>query len=572
MSTKKRARKIIASLLAVAALANFAACGVVLDDGEESSSTRPMDKTKTQIYIGNYNGGLGYKWLEDAILDFEEIYNAEHPDDQVQLNIDNEKDKFLSSALKQSIRSNRQDMYILDDLDYYDFANTGLLADITDVVVDETSGVSIESIMNDSLKNYYQIPENAGFTATGGHYYGVPFYQSFYHLIYDKDLFEENGFYLNEDGTGFIEPGSDEKRYGEEGTWNYGLPRTYSQFFMMLDHIKNSSVIPITWTGKYRDAYVPRYISTIMATYAGADNFAANFSLNGEIEVLTSNSFAESPAKTFEKANLATEKKTITTENWVDLMASQPSAYFAMKFAKDISNKDYLNVKVIRSLSETHILAQDTFLRSKPKSETKGEGQAIAMLLEGAYWMNEARASFNDIANEYGDDYSLENRNFGVMSFPVADDETGDVTPTLAANGGSVICVNQSSQHKDVVKEFIKFIHTEEQLKKFTETTYVKRPYDYTMSESEMAQMPTYVQDIMNLSNNANVVFTMPTNYKMFAKTDVKSPSWLFGSMVNSSSYKNPILDFYDDTNLTALDYYKGIIDYKSNYFSDYLK
>ena len=65
---KKKINKIIAlvsAMATVAACLPFAACK---DDG------RQVDKSKAQLHVSNYNGGVGHDWLDAHIARFEEAY------------------------------------------------------------------------------------------------------------------------------------------------------------------------------------------------------------------------------------------------------------------------------------------------------------------------------------------------------------------------------------------------------------------------------------------------------------------------------------------------------------------
>ena len=63
-------KRLTATILSVAMLAGgasaFAGCAKPVPDD------RPIDPTKTQLYVGNYDGGVGGKWLDNAAARFEE--------------------------------------------------------------------------------------------------------------------------------------------------------------------------------------------------------------------------------------------------------------------------------------------------------------------------------------------------------------------------------------------------------------------------------------------------------------------------------------------------------------------
>ena len=63
---KKIAGITLAAALAAGSMYGFAGCGEVI--------SQSVDETKTQLYVGNYDGGVGTQWLYDAADRFEEIF------------------------------------------------------------------------------------------------------------------------------------------------------------------------------------------------------------------------------------------------------------------------------------------------------------------------------------------------------------------------------------------------------------------------------------------------------------------------------------------------------------------
>ena len=214
----KKIKKAVACLMSVTLFATtLATTACTIDPPVDGNLDfyEEVDTKKTQLYIGNYNGGMGWEWLQKAKERFE-AENANESFEQgktgVQIMIDNGKDEYAASALMVNMKSNRQDIYVLDDTSYPSFVANGMLMDITDIVT-EGGENSIENKMNASFREYYKTADNK--------YYALPFYEAFYHLTYDVDLFDTYLLWLNEDGTDFV-TSLDEPRYpglkGEEGT------------------------------------------------------------------------------------------------------------------------------------------------------------------------------------------------------------------------------------------------------------------------------------------------------------------------------------------------------------------
>ncbi len=525
-------------------------CGVNLDDLRESEFSEVVDTTKTQLYVGNYNGGLGFQWLVEA----KELFEAEHPN--VQIMIENGKDQYAQNALLNNIKTNKEDMYCLDSLDYYMFANAGHLLEVTDVVTKGGEN-SIENRMNESLKNFYKNDK--------GQYYGLPFYESFFSMNYDVDLFDEYLLYLNEDGTDFV-TSLDEPRYpglnGEAYSWDAGLPRTYSQFFKLLDRMVAMGITPFTWSGAKKDQYVQEFLASVMADYQGAgeeSGFGTNYSLNGTTKVLKNYDFTEPATGTFSLPAEYYETKDLTVETTTDVSPMQAGRYYAIKFAKDMMSGGYkyVNQRTVNSPSESHMLAQSTFLRSRY------EGKPIAMLIEGGWWYNEAKVTIDSMASEYGSEWSYENRNFGIMPIPKADDGSSAEGRTVASSRGvSAVVISKYTKKAELAKEFFEFIHSEEVMRIFTKCTNVLRPYEYTMTEDDLKDANTYLKNVLAYTEDITVEYTLPRSYDLADDIANLGIGNLFTTRVGTMEKSNPSGYFFEYPSATAKDYFKGIKTY----------
>ena len=123
-----------------------------------------------------------------------------------------------------------KDIYFTENVDYYYLTNNNKFADITDIM-------TTPNPEDDNKKIVDKIDENLlSFMERDGKYYAVPFYDCFYGLIYDKDLFKQKSFYMTNDGQ-FT---NQESQFGTgpngvAGDWDDGLPKTYAQFKTMMD-------------------------------------------------------------------------------------------------------------------------------------------------------------------------------------------------------------------------------------------------------------------------------------------------------------------------------------------------
>lgn len=513
------------------------ACQVTPDNSLDFYES--VDSSRTQLYVGNFNGGYGFEWLMKA----KERFEAENPD--VQIMIDNGKDEYRSNMLTQNISTNRQDMYVVDDASYYTYIGKDMLMDITDIVT-EGGENSIESRLKENMKGYYKTPE--------GKYYGLPFYQTFFHLSYDVDLFDEYCLWLNADGTGFVNS-LDEPRYpglkGEEGTWDEGLPRTYSQFFMLMDKMVQYGITPITGTGKKKAWYYGQFLSSVVADYEGAD-YAVTYSLEGKVKTLKNNDFTDSAVGTFSLPSEIYQTSTVTTDNYKEVLKDRAGRYYAIKMAYDILADGFKYVKQdkFNSPAESHTGAHSTFLRSRYLNKP------IAMLIEGGYWYNEAKVTMEAMADEYGDEWHWKNRRIGVMPIPKADDGSSAEGRTLTSGATSMVFISSYTKKADLAKKFFKFIHTEESLREFTATTLGHRPFNYSLSQSELAELPYYVSQVDQVIQDALFIPSLPTNPLLYTSFNPSEAGASFNAIINGSSHTLPFATFFENRTITAKDYF----------------
>lgn len=159
-------KKILTILLAALLAAGcFAGCTYQGPEPPEE-----IDKDRTQLYVGVFEGALGYEWLTE----YKKAYEAENP--QVQVIIDNKKDDYQDGSLIGKIANSRQDVYFLSGNNYSTFVDLGLLEDITTTVtekvyddemnlVGEGGTQSIVDAMYDDFEDLYCVDEK---------YYGLP--------------------------------------------------------------------------------------------------------------------------------------------------------------------------------------------------------------------------------------------------------------------------------------------------------------------------------------------------------------------------------------------------------------
>ncbi len=145
------------------------------DDGVDEK----IDKSRTQLYVSNFNGGYGDSWLRQLKKKFEEKYKDESFENDklgVQVVIDNSKTQ--GNHLLATIPTSNNNVFFCESVFYYDYLNAGVMADISDVVNTDLAAYgdsgTILNKFSDAQKSFYQTAE--------GKVFGIPHYEGFYGL------------------------------------------------------------------------------------------------------------------------------------------------------------------------------------------------------------------------------------------------------------------------------------------------------------------------------------------------------------------------------------------------------
>ena len=521
---------------------------------EEAADTEPLDPNKTTIYIGNYYGGLGDKWL-DVLT---EQYEALHPD--VQFKIENDKTPYLLDNIINNISGSKCSMIFTEKIYYYDMVSRGLIADISDVVTSSLEEYgetgTIEDKLDDQYKNYL-----ANNDVCKGKYYALPTYTSHYHMVYDVDLFEQKELYISKQSTATkikwisgTEP--DTKSAGVDGkfgTYDDGLPATMAEFEALVTRMKQRNLTPFIWSGQYSD-YSSGILTSIYADYEGADAFELNYTFNGSAVL-----------------NGSTTPTTITESNAYELQA-QTGKLVALDFARYITS-DSINYASSSGLTtSTHLETQDKYLASRP--ENNGSTiKPIGIIFEGDWWENEAKINddFTSLVNLYGEEYAYGTRRFSVMPFPKVDGSAeGRTLLSTSASNAFFINNNASDEIKEICKDFLKFCHTEEALRIFTQYTGMVRPFDYTITDEQYSQLTYYSQTLYDIYKSEDTTIVYDLNR---CDTRINKPSyfvsyWKWTTSIGGAVYDYPFREMIDNKNLTAKSYFSGLREYHKSQWS----
>lgn len=520
-----KVRKRILTILIVVICATQ---GVLLT-GCNPSESEVVDNYRTQLYVTSYNGGFGSDWLYLAKARFEEKYKDESFEPGVTYKGVEKKgvqivvlpDKIKTAEQHRSMtRVSGQDVYFIEDVRYLDWVGTeNAMLDITDIVTENLNEkYGEEGSIEDKLSQQHK-----DFLNWNGAYYAIPHYESHMGISYNVDLFEEFDLYFSKDG-GFVFDGTDidERSAGPDGkygTYDDGLPVTYSDFFELCDRIAQKNIQPIHWSGGYS-----QYSNGVMLAQAvnieGPEQWLLNYDFEGTAKnIISVNS---NNGKLPETITPRGADVPITPANGYELFQSA-GRYYALKFYETIlNNETYYDPVRCWNQAVSHIGAQEDFLyggylRNKPR---------IAMIQEGSWWWNEAKGIFNDMANKYTESASRMNRRFGFMPMPKPD---ADMVPngvsvseglTLLDATNAFAFINgdlggdgntsNGAKKADIAalaKRFLQFCYTNESLVEFSMETGTPKALQYELAEEDLDRLPYYAKTLLGLKQNATVVY-----------------------------------------------------------------
>ena len=548
-------KKTLIMLLALVSAFSAVGCG----RGGEAA-----DKTKTQLYVATFDGGFGSSWMDAIEKRFEEKYaNVSFEPGKVGVQIIAKPERELTNeTLVNKLSGMDHEVFFSEAINYYELQSRGLLYDISEAVTQPinydfvTGTVDSSDPETKSIQDKMTIGVHKDYFGADGQYYGLPFYEATYGIIYDIDLFEKNKLYFREDGTDFIRK-STEKRSkgpdGEFGTSDDGLPATYEDFFKLCDYMVSMKITPITWNGV--SPYINALVESLQADYEGEEQMRLNYTASGTATNIVTGFDGETPI-------LGSEE--ITQDNGYVTWTKQAGKYYGLKFVEELTaNTNYYDVGKVTSSGYMQTDAQNALIMDKFIQGKK----PVGMLIDGSWWLNEAKSAFTAAEQRFGSEAGLADRKFGLMPLPKA-------TEAQIGSGYSVMEVNSSicfvrgnvDKKKDaLIKEFIQFCHTDESLREFTSITYTTKPFAYEMTDADMEAMPYWGQEMYRLHNEASYISsysTSPIYKKNASKFTQIWEGTMFKSQIGTKSYTivtNAMVPLGNNKTVSAKDYFEGL-------------
>ena len=501
---------------------------------------------KTTIQVAGYDAGLGLDWLKEAAREFEAKIGKqsfEEGKEGVAVVVSG-----CEGADMMETKNLNKDVYFTELFDYYKYVNKKKVADISSVVNDSLSvfgeDTTVGAKMDQSIKDFL--------TSKDGNYYALPFYDGFMGFVYDVEMFEDNGFFFDENGNFTGDP--EQKSAGIDGVsgnWDDGLPKTYAQFNQLVEYIRDEAdITPFVYSPKTQD-YFRRGMTNWWSDYEGKDYMLRNWNIEGETDYIEG----------FDENGEPIIKTTTVGVSNVNVLQQQPGKYYALDFIKDVVCSDEDNY----TSESDHKNAQLKFIKGEMASEP------VAMIMEGAWWEIEADLadsfniiSRNDIDYDTTQGEYKNTRRFAFMPVPKVDEahlaKSQKQTLYSVNDAFCFISANSKGAKLEVAKLFLQFMHTDAQLSSFTAKMSITRSMNYQMKDEDLEKMTPFGKSVMQMKSVSDIVYPYSGHkYYIDNSSNFALGQWGWKSIINGRTAFNPFEEYLNYPKTTAKTYFEGL-------------
>ena len=500
------------------AVSTVASCGMRRGGGGQEK----IDENKFQLYIHNFNGGYGSEWLDNNKKEYEELHKNDVYDGKTGVQVVVDGDKSVIDPAQ--IPAKDYDIYFGEQCQYAYFKYLGYIEDISDAVneVNPYDGKKLADKLDDTQKTYYGYDDNNDGVKE---YYGLPHYSGTYGFMYNADLFAKKGFYYVKDHpavesnpnsadcfgrkTRELEKGPD----GVYGTSDDGLPETFAEFYFLCDYIQSQGTAPIVWNGPNAKDYTAQILSCLVASLEGAEQYQLDYSFSGTKNNLVK---LDGSGKIMKDSNGNPVTESVVLQQ--DVNGKSKNGYEvtrdlsrlnALEFLKKVVTTEKWQYADNFNTSFTNTMAQNVFVGGTKDNYQKD----CAILLDGTWWQNEASTKFDYMEANYGTDGSETalKRDFGMMPFPKAKaTDTHHNTYLEVLNSLQFVKKQSNPTKKALAIDFLQFINSDEQLRKFTTTTFTTRSLSYELTTEDLAKMSKFGKALYEYKNDPSTTIVYP--------------------------------------------------------------
>lgn len=535
----KLIKKLFTVLLAITMLVTATACG-------NGSGGEDIDTERTQVYIANYQGGVGELYLKEI----KAAYEAIHP--EVQVMITTKHEEFQGDTLLGNMPYETYDLYFLGDADYRTIKGRGYLKDMTsmvnekvydqngDLATGESAQYSILDKMYPEFKKVYGVTEDGQ-----EKYYGIPHFAPVSGLIYDADFFNDNNWFFDNQGKIGVTNDSPNVGPGPDGdintTYDNGEPPTWEHFMQLVNAISHSGYTAFTWSGTYEYPKV-YYMQSLYVNYEGKNNANLLYTLDGEHSYLGE----------------------INPQNASKLM-EQKGVTAAVNAVKEIMDSASYSGNAFKISTQTHTVAQAEYISSILPGRER-----IAMFLEASYWENEARSSFDEIGTN--PNWAYGKRNFAFMTPPrftgsdFVDDQTNTRTTLYARALTNFICMGARGAQTALAEDFLQFFLSRKSLITSMSTANSLWPYQVSFTDAEISGATPFMKDVIKTAYSDTVDIVFDENFCDFRQENSSYFTYMpfRTNKIGNSNYLEAFSAFYDQHSVS--DYLNAIKGYASSW------
>lgn len=502
--------KIACAVLAAAMPFTMMACGPT--GGEVIDS---VDKTKIQLNVFSYNGGVGSEWLDKVIERFEADYkDTTFSNGRTGVQVVPDKTK---SDVFGNISTNNNHVIFSEVGNYSQLVTQKSILDISDIMdkplnelTKTTDTKTLKSKMYDETIDFYSF--------SGGKIYALPHYSFFSTITYNKQLMIDKNLYFAKDydvnadlEDKFIHSASEDKSCGPDGIYDTdddGLPATYDELFDLFNMMKNRNVTPITWAGgeMVSGGYVNYLLNNVYLSLAGKDQARLNYTFDSKDKTITI-------VEKIENGEVVTKEEKITADSYKKLNC-ELAKYQAIKVVDTILDNALWQSSDCDSTTTTMLSTQQNYI------ESYNSGSPVAMIVEGSYWYNESdNAGYIEDTRNRFTDFDAKN-NYQILPLPrvyegtyadVVDQNVGKAVYADQADSLAVINANIAGDKElvDLAKKFLAYCYTDESLKEFTETTRVTRSLKYDV---DVNKLDAWGKAVWNYTKDADLLLPYSSN------------------------------------------------------------
>ena len=525
-----------------------------------------VDPTKTQLYVFNYDGGVGSAWIDKAMQDFAADF-ANYSFEEGKTGVQFMPEKAKTSEL-QTIANSQNEVLFAEIANYPSLVDSNVLLDITDIMdvslneylvdengqaVTEDTEAIIDKMYEESI-DFYSYKNDT--------FYALPHFAVFSGITYNKALFDKKGFYFAKTPSGtepyqqFVQVGNLEKSCGPDGQYGSsddGLPASWEEMFLLCDYMAGRTVDPFVWLGATdgRAGYFNYLLNNIYLNLAGAEQARYNYTFDsGSKEITIVERFDEN-------GNPVTRKEVVNSSNYGEVLNCELAKYQAIAVADRILDTTGWQSDICDTGSSSMIGTQEAFIYSYNEAE-----RPIAMLVEGSYWYNESAQAgkIEDAITLYQEEYT-ENNDYQILPLPrVYEGRAADIAnktmhkTVVADQNDTVACINAKVASNPgkvkLAKMFLAYCYTAEKLAEFTEITRVTRSLKYEVNE----QLSGWGKTVWDFTKNSDVVFPYSSN-EHFLNNRERLSMHINNSFWNSTS-TNKAYNGLKGANKKATDYF----------------